>query len=307
MKLPNLSVKAVRHIGAYERKDGGPIHIVCDDKPEGIKLFLTWSEIRTNIDDNELLSDIVVPYVLPVDFVEGATQREGAKATTFHIDKDLSNGEENYYPEKVTAIPGTDFRKLRDVKTSWNDLNGGSCIFEFMVAIADKLWSGTETLYAFAGHSLGGSVTQYVAQQLAPASEKNRNDPARKAKLQAYAFNAIGLDESRGANPENLHSFYIEDDPVVDLGDYWDRIQGGRVVRYTPPTPSWGELGSIWEARDIQMALALGCSERDLPLYESTWKSEDNNVEFGKNHGELIPVMYGNDEFRMPVSVALLE
>ena len=81
-------------------------------------------------------------------------------------------------------------------------------------------------------------MSQYVAQKLAPATEENGDGDASRTNFQAYAFNAIGLDESRGANPETLHSFYIEGDPVVGLGITEGRIQGGHVVRYTPPPPT---------------------------------------------------------------------
>ena len=222
---------------------------MCDNNPWSIKLFLTWSRIRTNIDDNVLLSSIVVPVVQPIDFMTGATTQEGLRTVTFHRDGDLSEGEERYYPETVTAVPGTDIAMLRELLTSWRDLRGGSCIFDFMVAVAGSVGSETGMLYAFAGHSLGGSVAQYVAQQLAPAAEENGDDTANRANFQAYAFNAIGLDESRGPNPTRLHSFYIKDDPVVGLGAYEGRIQGGRVVRYTPPRPedTLSELENLWE------------------------------------------------------------
>lgn len=238
-----------RHIGAYVSRDGGPVYVVCDDNPQNIKLFLTWSRFRANIDDDGLLSRIVVPVVLAIDFVEAATTQEGLRMMTFHRDDVLSEGEEQYYPDTVTAIPGTDFLKLRESKTSWNDLDGGSCIFEFMVRFADRAWSSTDGLYALAGHSLGGSVTQYVTQKLATAKEENGDGSASRANFQAYAFNAIGLDESRGVNPETLHSFYIEGDPVVGLGAYRGRIQGGQVVRYTPPptTSVRSKLKNLWE------------------------------------------------------------
>ena len=237
-----------RNIGAYIPEDGGPVYVVCDDNPRNIKLFLTWSQIRANIE--EFFFPIVVPVVLAIDFTEAAITQEGLRTVTFQLDGDLSEGEEGHYPGTVTAIPGTDFSKLRESKTSWNDLDGGSCIFEFMAAFADRAWSGADELYVFSGHSLGGSVAQYVAQQLAPeGGQANGDDTANMINFQAYAFNAIGLDESRGANPQTLYSFYIEDDPVVDLGGDKGRIQGGHVLRYTPPptTSNWSKLKNLWE------------------------------------------------------------
>ena len=233
-----------RHIGAYERERGGPVYVVCDNNPTSIKLFLTWSRIRANFDVEGFLSSVVVPVVLAIDFLEGTTTQEGLRTVAFHRNGDLSIGEEDYYPETVTAVPGTDLTMLRELQTSWNDFHGKSCIFDFMVAIAGGMWSRTNELYAFAGHSLGGSVAQYVAQKLAPA-----DDTANGANFQAYAYNAVGLDESRGANPKTLHSFYVEGDPVVGLGTYKGRIQGGRVVRYTPPptTHVWSKLENLWE------------------------------------------------------------
>ena len=151
-----------RHIGAYIPEGGGPVYVVCDNNPWNVKLFLTWSRFRPNIDDGELLSSIIVPVVLAIDFVEGTSTLEGLRTVTFHRDGELSEGEEHYYPKTVTAIPGTDFTMLRELQSSWRDLKGKSCVFDFMVTFASRVWASTDKRYALAGHSLGGSVTQYL-------------------------------------------------------------------------------------------------------------------------------------------------
>ena len=239
-----------RHIGAYESESGGSIQVVCDNNPSNIKLFLTWSEIRPNIDDDRFLRPLIVPIVFAVDISTNASTQEGLRTVTFKRESDLSKGEEDYYPETVTAVPGTDFTKLQELQANWRGLRGDSCVFDFMVAVAGSVWAKTNEQYVFAGHSLGGSVAQYVAQQLAPGGgQANGDGTVNRTNFQAYAFNAIGLDESRGANPKTLHSFYIKGDPVVGLGADKGRIQGGHIVRYTPPstTSNWSKIKNLWE------------------------------------------------------------
>lgn len=216
-----------RHIGAYKQSGSGIFYIVCDEKPEKIKHFLTWSNIRTSIDEDHIYSNALVLNITFVDIVEGARQQEGLNMITLDRVMISPSEKENYLPGKITAIPGTNFTKMREIRTSFKDLNGSSCLFEFMAAIAEKFLSKEKNSYALAGHSLGGSVTQYVAQKLA----------LKKTVLpfQAYAFNAIGLDKNRGGNPDNLYSFYIKGDPVVYIGDELGRTQGRNIVQYTPP------------------------------------------------------------------------
>ena len=103
-------------------------------------------------------------------------------------------------------------------------------------------------------------MAQYVAQQLTPAPRENRDAPENRANLRAYAYNAIGLDESRGANPKTLHSFYIEGDPVVGLGTHVGRTQSGRVVRYTPP-PTTSILQKRWEMMSFKWHRLSGVEE----------------------------------------------
>lgn len=240
--------KKGQYVVAYNLNGSGPTHIVCDKNLSNIKVFLTWSRLRPNIDDDRFLRDIIVPLVTVVDIGAGAMIGEGLRTATFQRDDDLFHGEHDYYPEKVTVIPGTDITKLHEWNASLKDLKEKSCAFDFMVAIAAKAWSNTDRMYAFAGHSLGGSIAQYVAQKLdTPLIEESSISARTKANFQIYAFNAIGLDESRGNNPANLYSFYIEGDPVVDLGAvYKGRIQGGRVVKYTPlPSETTGVINTV--------------------------------------------------------------
>ena len=132
-----------------------------------------------------------------------------------------------------------------------------------MVTFAGRAWSGTEELYALAGHSLGGSVAQYVAQQLAPATEENGDGTATRASFQTYASNAIGIDVSRGTNPERLHSSYIEGDPVVGHGARRSRTQGGHIVGDTPPPPTniLDEIESLWETATVEWHRLRGVQE----------------------------------------------
>ena len=166
---------------------------------------------------------------------------------------DLSEGEEEFYPETVTAVPGTNFTNLSEVGTSVMDLHERSCLFDVMLALARRMLNGSSGRYAFAGHSLGGSVAQYVAQQLGLPEDR----------FIAYAFNGIGIDECRGSNPTSLKSFFISGDPVVRLGNAVGRIQGGEVVEYTPPeaTGFLGRLNEWWDVLTFRWHRRPGVQE----------------------------------------------
>lgn len=216
------------YIGAYKRngngKTSGPTYIVCDKKESNNTLFLTWSKIMTGNENSWFPDSIVVLAVLVVDKLEQTLMQESLRMETFHrIEDSMTENDMDHFPKEITAIPGTEFTNLSDLGTSFNDLIGNSCIFNFMAKLAEKAWSDSRDRYALAGHSLGGSVAQYVAQKI-----------SNGANFQAYAFNAIGLDRSYDT-PQNLYSFYIKGDAVVYLGSVIGRTQGGQVVQYTPP------------------------------------------------------------------------
>ena len=217
------------HVGAYTREGSEQIYIVCDDNPADV----------SNIDGARIRPLNFVLSLHAVDFAVGAITKEGLQPVTFRRDDALFGPDEDFYPDTVTAVPGTNFMRPPDMGTSVMDLHEGSCLFDFMVAMARNILARNNEHYAFAGHSLGGSVAQYVSQQLALPPER----------FQAYAFNGIGIDVRRGTNPMNLQSFYITGDPVVSVGGHAGRIQGGAILQYTPRRAT-GFLGNIedwWE------------------------------------------------------------
>ena len=227
------------HIGAYEHDRSGRIYMVCDRSPGDVMYFLTWSAIRPNIDNSAIRPFNFVLGVHAVDMVVNANTMEGLQQVTFHMDEDLLQGDEDFYPQTVTAVPGTNFNRTQEVGTSVMDLHERSCLFELMLELAQRVLAQTQEPYAFAGHSLGGSVAQYVAQQVG----------LWETEFKAYAFNGIGLNVHRGRSPMNLDSFYISGDPVVALGASVGRTQGAAIVEYTPPNPTGfqGRLEHTWE------------------------------------------------------------
>ena len=252
------------HVGAYVREGSEQIYVVCDDNPVDVILFLTWTRIRSNIDNATIRPFNLVFSLHAVDFAVSATTKEGLQSVTFRRDDSLSGPDQDFYPDTVTAVPGTNFTSPPEWGTSVTDLHERSCLFDFMLAMARNILAGNNEPYAFAGHSLGGSVAQYVAQQLALPLER----------FQAYAFNGIGIDVCRGINPMNLQSFYVAGDPVVNIGEHAGRVQGGAILQYTPPEATgflghieyWWEVLTFWWHRrpGVQQALCDCMNERGV-------------------------------------------
>ncbi len=215
-----------QHVGVYEAETNGPAYIACGTDPAQIKMFVTLSHLLAQTEDDNFRQRILVPAIWRIE----PEIDEGLETVTLNrvYPSSNDNGPHDGFADTITAIKGTDILSRPNWRASLNDLSGGSCVFEVVARIVGDLAGEQYSNYAVAGHSLGGSVAQYVAQ--------SHNTSPNGVNFEAYAFNAIGLDESRGVDPDTLNSFYIEGDPVVYIGASRDRIQGGRLSRFIMPT-----------------------------------------------------------------------
>ena len=239
------------HVGVYEPSDGGPEYVVCDSRPSDVMIFMTLSELQVPVDDGHLINRVLRPVIW---IVENRLIDEALETVTLRKNNDLSDEE---FPEQVTAIRGTNPSRFSQWKASIQDALGQSCVFSLMARVVGDFIQDRGWGYAVTGHSLGGAVAQYIAQQLATPSTARGN-------FSSFAFNAIGIDVGAGANPspDILHSFFIEGDPVEALGRLTlGRAQGGRIVRYTPPeTDFWSGIAPLenlerHELSSVQRAL----------------------------------------------------
>ena len=216
-------------INVYEPRDGGPAHILCGWQPPDAVIFFTWVEQNPiGVDEASLLTRILVPVFRIYERIPEMLDEE-LEVKIFEKIDEFSDMDPPYGDDAIIAIQGTDRGRLKQILTNLKDLgSNGSCAFEFMAQVVDYYQSDRNRgRFAVTGHSLGGSVAQYVAQQCGGRTASNG--------FESYAFNAIGLRECDGPNPSNLHSFYIDGDILTDFGEIIGRDRGGRAIQYTPP------------------------------------------------------------------------
>ena len=224
-------------VDVYEPEGGGPAHVVCDRQPPSeFHVFLAWADQTPNVDDEGFLTRILVPVIhIYQSLADVVSRDEELEFRRFKKVKRLSDPHAPYGDDEIIAIQGTtDWLELRQPRASVNDLRDdpddpldGSCVFEFMARVVEHQGDLGDGRFAVTGHSLGGSVAQYVAQQNSGTKGASR--------FESYAFSAIGLDEDRGADPINLDSFYIDGDALAEFAKYIQRMPGGRAIKFTPP------------------------------------------------------------------------
>ena len=206
------------------------------DKPRfkgKLQIFVdeeTDEELISCTNDRNLLERILlsIRYVLDeqklslfarvfVGVVATATSREELRMVEFSIDeKGISKNGNG----KILGVKGTD--RLQEINTSLEQLIGNSCAFEIAADISAHWINEVGRKHnAIVGHSLGGAVAQYAAQQV--------------NLLQAYSYNSIGEDgeDEDDAEHDNseIYSVTIEGEILQEL---FNREQVGNVFVYKP-------------------------------------------------------------------------
>ena len=213
-----------RHIGVYESRNGGPAYVVCDSRALDVMLFMELSEFRVPVDDTDLRPWIVRPIMWVAD---NSLIDEAIETVTLRKDNNLSD---RSFPEQVTAIRGTRPDRLSQWSATVRQLLGDSCIFRLMARVSGHFAYESAWNYTVTGHSLGGAVAQYIAQQNATYGNSSN--------FRAFAFNAIGINVQ--VDPKILQSFYIEGDPVPATGEIIGNVQAGLSMHYSPQdTDEW--------------------------------------------------------------------
>ena len=232
----------------------GVTYIGCRYDEKTPRVFVTWEEVSDNEvpviivgEDSLVVERQPVTFIIPQIYVavtqEGNllnTIREGIKWEELGLVqlKPVDQSE----VDSINAIRGTDWENLSTVITSAKDVLAESCAFE-SAAVIVKLISSRVSKQKDAkqvivtGHSLGGSVTQFIGQSnIGPSGYV----------LRGYAFNAMGVDQSEAPckgleSNKSLYSHYIHGDPVSSVGKFLGRIQPGTVIVSKPASnlPNW--------------------------------------------------------------------
>jgi hypothetical protein len=232
----------------------GVTYIGCRYDELTPRVFVKWDEVLVTdtptiafAEGPEVVVRQPVTFIIPRVYVAVSTDKNHANSVKAQFDWNelglvqLKPVDTERSVESVYAIRGTDWTNLSTIMTSVGDVLGESCAFESAAIIikllGERVSSGTnpshpKTYIIVTGHSLGGSVTQYVGQS---------NVGPHGYIMHGYAFNAMGVDESEattnGPQASNLlYSHYIHGDPVSRGGKLLGRIQPGTVLLSKPAT-----------------------------------------------------------------------
>ena len=243
--LADVSDAELSEYDARARTVGQDEYLVCRNSPSTISLGLQLKQITTRTIEasNDYVPRSVVDIVLQM-FVIGTKEELGI---AFINSDDRGT---------VVAIRGTDFLRLSQVMVSVNDLlsEQGPCVSRVASLIVDRIiWNEPNLVYiAVTGHSLGGTVSQYIAAK----RQANTNSyGSEEAAFRAFAFNAIGLRNTDSAvGTKALSSYYIRGDIVSGIGDMVGRVQGGTVVEYVPRSDGVS-IDKLWLADVVSLPL----------------------------------------------------
>ena len=147
------------------------------------------------------------------------------------------------FDSNALGIPGTNPGQRSDWVSSLNQLIEDSCIFDFTAEVTGLVLdclspdadcsldvSDAARVFLLIGHSLGGSISQYVAHLHSRPNLRGRsNQPIR---LEAYSFNSMGMNYPIMYAPHhnNIHSVVIAGEILEVVVP--DTTQIGNLYRY---------------------------------------------------------------------------
>ena len=135
--------------------------------------------------------------------------------------------------EEIYLIRGTQFNILhflQQLRSSANEVFNETCVFRVAALVARHLSiSYKADLFVVTGHSLGGAVAQFIADDQA-----NHPDDYGANRFVGYSFNAVGLKKPQVTPIYSLYSFYIEGDPAQIGGGLSGHEQAGTAIMYIP-------------------------------------------------------------------------
>ena len=222
--------------------ENGTVYVTCRQDSNPPRLALSWEESEHSNDGapETLYVSLRTAIIMSDNFLSTLSDYERIGLQTFVLET-TSNGAKN----RVTAIPGTDFSNIADLRSSLTSLVRESCVFPIADMVIDTIKYSADNRRFQAGlgplenitvmgHSLGGTAAHYVAERR--ASRSTNVQANTDAQFQAYSFNALGLDPRyRTPNVSQITSYYVYGELVSLLGSVFDWWQEGRAFRGVPP------------------------------------------------------------------------
>lgn len=230
----------------YVNESTGTRYFSCsNDESIPMTIFLTWEMVRRYRNGDPYGGFIFNPIVLiSASVLSDVANVPGSPLAGEEISfvRLQLNSLPESPPEEVIAFRGTDLTEIESIRTSLQALveNSRSCGYNvgkmIVRASMDELREDSSLMVV--GHSLGGSITQYAAQEF-----------VQHPRFEAYSFSAIGTDQPiphlvPGDEPR-LHSYIIDGDIVPLLGPEFGNYQRGMVIKFFPPASNWPQPASI--------------------------------------------------------------
>ena len=214
----------------YSDNDGEKFFTCSTDQSVGERLLVAFRYVF----DNEGLSFLMKAAIVGISGLT-AEQKIGIVEL------------ENATGEKIIAIQGTDLSSIDQWNSAIRSLiesqnQGSSCIFPFIVEVATHFFGKdvageiheyrNKKHYNIVGHSLGGTVTQHVAQKRDLESIVRIHQ--KDATFRAYSFNSIGVDsKSEPVKHQNIiTSVRVAGEILEQLQASVKRKQIGHIFRY---------------------------------------------------------------------------
>lgn len=271
--FPNVfGCSEVALLKSDDGQGGSQYHITCHGSEPRVELAIRLSLIELSLyyldpGDGEITKhvphfsievDIVVPESL-------LTEQIQVSEATFVDSNNLSG-----HREKVFLIRGTDIHPdhLRpQFMTTIQGAMGDSCAFSSAAMLIRQINRkyNTYRLSTVAGHSLGGTATQYIA------TDQQRRPSYYLSEFEAYSFNGLGLPTVYVRNFSNgiLYSYTVDGDWINGLRRIFGQAEAGVRWKYKPGNIAWGPWGvgrhSMESVRESLCRCLDGKGTIDLP------------------------------------------
>lgn len=189
---------------------------------------------------------------------------------------------------EILAIPGTELINLLNILPSLNYLRVNfSCVYEAAVAIAmaaaQEIKRGKKSdKLVITGHSLGGSIAQYIANRWGEKWKENKNLLSPR-KLTIYSFNSIGIygEDITNTRLPYVYSYFVDGEIAGEIGSRTEKTQLGKIIKFVPPSSNdrngwkavsqhtgkwWNEILSINSNSVLQIIINQAALFLTLPI-----------------------------------------
>ncbi len=211
----------------YYNKNDDTVYLTCRSEKKMERLSVTWKNILLGVGENDTFRAVRRALLFEVGFIVTRASSLFSMEEAVGVEHVRNDDGEEYF-----LIKGTNPHKLKEWQASLQDLFSadGSCVFDIAATVTGRfsnqiVWPGNSLVVA--GHSLGGSVTQYIT------ADRTHNQERYNPNIQysAHSFNGVGLDRPP-QDLEGLYSFYIDGEIIKIIADELGRSQAGQPIGY---------------------------------------------------------------------------